>query len=90
MLCSFAHGHCDVATQDCTVHTGMDMLLPLSRLLLSLSVSSLEREDPPKHLLLHSTINSHQCQEFMVSRIFSVVTIFLSPLMDEFTLMEVF
>ena len=29
-------------------------------------------------------------QEFMVLRIFSVVPIFLDPLMDEFTLMEVF
>ena len=26
-----------------------------------------ERDDPPQHLLLHSTINSPQCQEFMVS-----------------------
>ena len=50
----------------------------------------LERDNPPKHLLVHSRINSPQCQEFMVSRIFSVVTIFLSPWMDEFTLMEVF
>ena len=86
VICCAALPMATVATQDCTVHTGMDMLLPLSRLLLSLSVSSLEREDPPKHLLLHSTINSHQCQEFMVSRIFSVVTILLRPLMDKFTL----
>ena len=50
----------------------------------------LERDDPPKHLLLPSTINSPQCQEVMVSRIFSEVTIFLSPLRDKFTLMEVF
>ena len=53
-------------------------------------ICRLEWDDPPKHLLLPSTINSPQCQEFMVSRIFSVVTIFLSSLMDEFTLMEVF
>ena len=46
----------------------------------------LERDDPPKHSLLPSTINSPQCQEFMVSRIFSVVSILLRPLMDEFTL----
>ena len=26
----------------------------------------LEWDDPPKHLLLHSTINSPECQEFMV------------------------
>ena len=34
-------------------------------------------------------INFPQSQEFMVSRIFSVVRIFLDPLMDEFILMEV-
>ena len=50
----------------------------------------LERDDPPKHFFVATIINSPQCQEFMVSRISSVVTIFLSPLMDEFTLMEVF
>ena len=51
---------------------------------------TLERDAPPNPCLLPSTINSPQCQELMVWRIFSVVLIFLSPLSDEFTLMEVF
>ena len=37
-----------------------------------------------------SAITSPHCQEFMVWRIFSIVTIFLSDLMLEFTLMGVF
>ena len=40
----------------------------------------------PEHFKEGTTLNSPHCQEFMVWRIFSVVLIFLSPLMDEFTL----
>ena len=39
-----------------------------------------------EHFKQGTTINSPHCEEFMVWRIFSVVLIFLSPLMDEFTL----
>ena len=41
---------------------------------------------PPKHILEPTVINSPHSQEFMVSRIFSVVLILLEPLLDEFTL----
>ena len=51
---------------------------------------TLDRDDPPKHFFRRTVINSPHSQEFMVSRISSVVTTFLSPLLDEFTLMEVF
>ena len=51
---------------------------------------TVEYDLAPKHFLVPTTINSPHCHEFMVSRIFSVVTIFLNPLMDEFTVMEVF
>ena len=50
----------------------------------------IDRDDPPKHFFRRTVINSPHSQEFMVSRISSVVTTFLSPLLDEFTLMEVF
>ena len=46
----------------------------------------LGRDDPTNPYQAHSTINSPQCQELMVWRIFSVESIFLSPLRDEFTL----
>ena len=45
-----------------------------------------ERDDPTNPCQAHSTINSSQCQELMVWKIFSVESIFLSPLRDEFTL----
>ena len=50
----------------------------------------LGREDAPEHFFRRTAITSPDCQEFMVWRIFSVVLIFMSPLLDEFTLIEVF
>ena len=50
----------------------------------------LGREEAPEHFFRRTAITYPDCQEFMVWRIFSVVTIFIDPLMDEFTLMEVF
>ena len=47
---------------------------------------SVERDESPKHFLVPMLINSLPLQQFMVSRIFSVVTILLRPLMDDFTL----
>ena len=47
-------------------------------------------DKPTKHCWEPTVINSPHLQEFMVSRIFSTVLILLRPLMDEFTLMEVF
>ena len=49
---------------------------------------SLECDKAPKHFLVPTVINSSpfSSQDFMVSRIFSVVFIFLDPLMDKFTL----
>ena len=47
-------------------------------------------DDPPKHILVPTVIKSPPSHEFMVSRIFSVVLIFLDPLLDKFTVMEVF
>ena len=46
----------------------------------------LDCDNAPKHFWEPSVINSPHLQEFMVSRIFSVVLIFLRPLMDEFTI----
>ena len=51
---------------------------------------TLGREEAPDHFFRRTAITSPDCQEFMVWRIFSVVLIFMSPLMDEFTLIEVF
>ena len=51
---------------------------------------SVERDESPKHFLVPMLINSLPLQEFMVSRIFSAVLVLSEPLMDEFTLMEVF
>ena len=45
---------------------------------------------PTKHCWEPTVINSPHLQEFMVSRILCVVLIFLRPLSDEFTVMEVF
>ena len=56
----------------------------------ALQLWTLGREEAPKHFFRRTVINSPHGQEFMVSRISSVVTTFLSPLLDEFTLMEVF
>ena len=53
-------------------------------------VSGVGREEAPEHFFWRTAITSPDCQEFMVWRIFSGVTIFMDPLMDEFTLMEVF
>ena len=50
----------------------------------------LDCDKPPKHCWVPTVINSPHLQKFMVSRIFPVVLILLRPLMDEFTLMEVF
>ena len=47
-------------------------------------------EEAPEHFFRRTAITSPDCQEFMVWRIFSGVTIFMSPLKDEFTLIEVF
>ena len=49
-------------------------------------VSGLGWEEAPEHFFRRTAITSPDCQEFIVWRIFSVVTIFMSPLMDEFTL----
>ena len=52
-------------------------------------VETMVRGIPPVSPLPHypaTVINFPHSQEFMVSRIFSVVLIFLDPLMDEFTL----
>ena len=46
----------------------------------------LGREEAPKHFFRRTAITSPHCQEFMVWRIFSIVTIFLSDLMLEVTL----
>ena len=51
---------------------------------------TLGRDEAPEHFFRHTVINSPQCQEFMVWRIFSVVTILLSYFMVEVTLMWVF
>ena len=51
---------------------------------------SVDCDKPPKHILEPTVISSPHSQEFMVSRISSVVLILLEPLMDEFTLMKVF
>ena len=50
----------------------------------------IEWDKAPKHFLQHTTIKSPHSQKFMVSRIFSIVLIFLDPLLDKFTVMEVF
>jgi len=47
---------------------------------------SVERDESPKHFLVPTLINSLPLQEFVVSRVFSVVTVLLGPLMVEFTL----
>ena len=48
-------------------------------------------DKPPKYILIPTVINSPHSQEFMVSRIFLLgLILLLAPLMDEFTLMEVF
>ena len=52
--------------------------------------SSIGREEAPKHFFRRTAITSPHCQEFMVWRIFAIVTIFMSDLMLEFTLMGVF
>ena len=52
------------------------------------NASLLGREEAPKHFFRRTAITSPHCQEFMVWRIFSIVTIFLSDLMLEVTLME--
>ena len=52
--------------------------------------STVGREEAPEHFFWRMANNSPDCQEFMVWRIFSIVTIFMSDLMDEFTLIEVF
>ena len=57
------------------------------KLLRHYAIWALERDEAPEHQ--HTAITSPYCHELMVWRIFSVVTIFLSPLMDKFTLMEV-
>ena len=44
-------------------------------------VSWLECDKAPKHILVPTLINSPHSQEFMVTRIFSVVLIFLDPVM---------
>ena len=49
---------------------------------------ALGREEAPEHFFRRTAITSPHCQEFMVWRIFSIVTIFLSDLMLEVTLME--
>ena len=50
---------------------------------------TIECDKAPKHCLEPTAINSPHSFEFMVSRIFSEVLIFLNQLMEEFTLMEV-
>ena len=53
-------------------------------------LANLDCDKPPKHILEPTVISSRHFKEFMVSRISSVVLILLEPLMDKFTLMEVF
>ena len=53
---------------------------------LVISLYRIDCDKPPKHILEPTVISSPHSQEFMVSRIFSVVLILLRPLMDEFTL----
>ena len=49
---------------------------------------TVEYDKAPKLFLISMVINSPLSQKFMISKIFSAVSIFLDPLMDEFTLME--
>ena len=72
-------------------HLVLVTLMPVClRFHYKISCSVVECGLPPKHFLVPMTINPPCPQEFMVSRILSVVVILLRPLMDEFTLMEVF
>ena len=47
---------------------------------------TIECDEAPKHFLAPRVINSPHLQEFMFSRIFSVVSLFLDPFMVELTL----
>ena len=46
--------------------------------------NKLECDEAPEHFLVPTVINSPHAQKFMVSSIFSVVLIFLDPLMDKY------